>query len=448
MKNGSAGWPQDARHCLRIGAMNDKQIVEESQGAFDVLVLQANLAISAFRGLGSWTALDKPFWIDPITYAFAGSPVHLMSTQKVKRGHPETKVAFKRTFASLVDVYGEPFDRVLETEVSLTPEDFAQVDKDAMVRRVMDWQREVLKPPEGDLKYLPASDLEPVLLTVPFFPLQWRSGADPPAWLELNLELARRAVEIYEPERLAVGLLIETGLFDASPEELETVLAHYAELPVKHLWLWLSDNEEIEMTLPRAVRLRRTIATLRDAGKQVHQAFGGSFSTLLLREGLTSVGHGVGYWEHKNWEPLAGGGVPVLRYFFPPLRRRLRFLDADQVIDATGVASASEFITRVCGCDVCRSTLGDELANFAQFGLVEVRRRQDRWGNPIEYDVPLPISLYLSKRHYLEAKAREVAEVLESGFDPNETLGRAIDENRGQEVDDLRHLEDWQRALA
>ena len=202
------------------------------------------------------------------------------------------------------------------------------------------------------------------------------------------------------------------------------------------------------MTIPRARRLRDLVRGLVESGKQVHQAFGGSFSSLLLREGLTSVGHGVAYWEHKSWEPLAGGGLPTLRYFYPPLGQRLRFLDVDALVDAL-ISDTEDFHEEVCGCEVCRETLDGNLGNFAAYGAVVVRERRDRSGRVIEYDVPEPSALALSKRHYLRAKAREVARFLAADFDPQVRLTYQIERHEsGQQIVDPGHLKVWRAALA
>lgn len=292
--------------CLRLGAMNDKAIVERTQSSFEVVVLQANLAVSARRGLSSWLDLNRPFWIDPITYAFAADPNYLMSEQKVRRGESETHVDFKRTFRDLAAGYGEPFTRVIRDRRSLVPGDIEPGSDVEMVRSVIEWQRTVLTPTAADQRFLPEEGalLEPVLLTVPFFPLRLGRPGEEPAWLDANIRLATAAARNYDHERLAVGLLIEDSLFDDG-DALKRVIDRYLQLEARHLWLWISDNEEVAMSLPRARRLRALVNQASERGFTVHQAFGGSFSTLLLSEGLTSVGYGIGYWEHKSWEPLA-----------------------------------------------------------------------------------------------------------------------------------------------
>lgn len=448
MIDGSSGWPDTARHCLRLGAMNDKEIVERAQETFDVVVLQANLAISARNGLASWTDLERPFWIDPVAYAFSAATVYLKSEQKIRRGEPETRVDFKRTFRQLADQYGPPFTEVISDDRPLTPDDFDQSADAEVVAGLLDWQRSVLEVPAEDRKYLNQGAQQPVLLTIPFFPLdQGRRSDEPPLWLEVNLRLVNAAASLDQDlDRLAVGMLMTEDLFD-DERWFDHVADAYLNLPIEHVWLWVSENDEVEMSVPRARRLRGLVTRLLERGKKVHQAFGGTFSSLLLADGLTSVGHGVAYWEHKSWEPLAAGGVPVLRYLYPPLGRRLRFLDADTVVSSLPIESAEDFRRDICSCETCLSVLDGDLQNFARYGAVEVRSRTDRFGNVIEYDVPRPEALRASKLHYLQAKGIEVQEVLDGPAERRERLQAAVARHQGVPFP-VRNLERWIEALS
>lgn len=438
MISGTNGWPLDARHCLRVGAMSDKAVIEASAPTFDVLVIQANLAVSASKGLASWEALPKPFWIDPITYAFAANPDYLKSEQKVP-GSNEKRLAFKKTFLKLAEAYGEPFQRLIEEDRRLSPDDFDPAGDAALTKRIVDWQASVISV-GADAKYGLEPSLEPCLLTAPFFPLQKSQGQMP--WFDVNMRLAAAADSLVAPERLAIGLLIEADVFE-DDEFLDRIVDRLGQINAKHVWLWLSDNEELNMSATKSLRYALFVKRLSELDKSVHVAFAGSFSALLLTRGATSIAHGVNYWERKDWEPLAGGGLPTLQYVFPPLRRRLPFLDADSVVD---VNDAEEFHATICGCRICRNTLNGDITNFGEFGEVEVRTRSDRWGNVIEYDVPTPKSLRLTKGHYLHAKEIEVAEILRGRSTPSLLL----DSHRrfsSQQVVPIGHLERWADAL-
>jgi hypothetical protein len=433
-------WPPDARHCLRVGSLSDKKVIEKSEGHFDVLVVQGNLAVSAPQGLATWT-LDKALWIDPITYAFAASPAYLRSDGK--------KGGYKRTFVKLAEAYGPPYSTaLLENDRRIQPADFSTVDLGESISRVIDWQRNVFAPPEEDEKY-GAEPISPTLLSIPFFPLAVRNPTipDPPDWFGVNLEMITTAAQIYPPERLAAGFLAELDVFDHP--NFGTWLGTYADrleaTGVNHLWWWVSDHDEIDTSLQRAARMLTSFKSLSDRGISVHQAFGGSLSSLALPRGLASVGHGVNYWEQKGWEPISTGGLPSARYFHPRLRERLRVPEAIAIVDQT-IDSVEEFFEMVCGCEVCRTVVGGDLSNFGAYGEVNIKTRKTRGGGLAEFDSPTPEALFRAKCHYLHAKGAEVLQALDDGFDAPRAL-REDAEFWASDLTRTRHLDRWALAL-
>jgi hypothetical protein len=435
------GWPDGARHCLRIGAMSDKKVIEATKDSFDVLVLQGNLAVSAPQGLGSWLQLDKPFWIDPITYAFAADPTYLQARKD--RGTPGS---YKRTFVRLAEAFGEPFNIPLEQHVPLAPSNFSPELIRGSAERIISFQRNILQPPQEDTKYGISEKLEPALITVPFFPLQ--PASERPAWLDINLAFAAAATEYAEPSRLAAAMLVEPDLVDDWPmfeASFNAYLDYLPELKIEHLWLWVSENDETHMSAPRAQRILSIINEAAERGISVHQAFAGSFSTFALSRGLKSISHGVNYWEHKSWQPLASGGLPVARYFFPPLRERLRVPDAIAMIDGD-VETPESFRQSVCNCATCASVVTNDIADFGRFGEVTIKRRGTRGGGTAEFDSPTAEALYLTKTHYLRAKGIEVASAITEGFDPSAIL-RANATQHASDMTRTSHLETWARAF-
>lgn len=438
MKN-SETWPAEARHCLRVGSLSDKKVIEASEAYFDVLVVQGNLAISAPQGLATW-ALEKPIWIDPITYAFTASPAHLRSDGK--------KGGYKRTFLKLAEAYGAPYSTALENDRKIQPSDFAEVNLEDSVARVIDWQANVFEPPEEDEKY-GATPISPALLTIPFFPLavQDITAANPPAWLDTNLSMISEAVQRFPADRLAAGFLAELDVFDH--QNFDTWLDTYAETlqqaGIAHLWWWISDHDEVDSSLQRATRLLKSFHSLAERGISVHQAFGGSLSTLALPRGLATVGHGINYWEQKGWEPISTGGLPTARYFHPRLRERLRVPGAIAIVDQT-IESVEEFHDQVCGCEICRSVIGNDLGNFGAYGEVNIKTRRTRGGGTAEFDSPTPDALFKTKCHYLHAKGIEVAQALDGAFDAPSAL-RADAEFWASDLTRTRHLDRWALAL-
>lgn len=433
-------WPVEARHCLRVGSLSDKRVIDDSAGQFDVLVVQGNLAVSASQALATWP-LDKPVWIDPITYAFAASPVHLQS--KDENGHRY----YKKTFLSLAKAFGQPYLAAVEGNRMLGPDDFDTGTVES-VERVLAWQEGVFAPLDEDKKY-GAEPISPVLLTVPFFPLVVSdlSVAAKPHWLDVNLQLAAEAAAIRDPSRLAVGFLASLDVFDHERFEvwLEAYVDQLNKLGIRHLWWWISDHDEMTTSLQRASRLIKSIELLVSRDIQVHQAFGGSLSSLALLRGLSSVAHGVNYWEQKGWEPIASGGLPSARYFHPALRERLRVPEAIAIVDHL-IADSQEFYERVCGCSTCRDVVAGDLTQFGVFGEVNIKTRRTRGGGLAEFDSPTPEALYRTKMHFLEAKHTEIETLLSEGFDASATL-RSDAEFWASDLTRTGHLERWAFAF-
>jgi hypothetical protein len=431
-------WPSSAHHCLRVGSLSDKKVIEACDAHFDVLVVQGNLAVSAPQGLATWP-LQKPVWIDPITYAFAASPAYLRSSGK--------DGGYKKTFVKLADAFGAPFTTALQDARPLAPDDFGDIP--ASVERVLAWQESVFAPPQEDVKY-GATALTPVLLTVPFMPLTIREpgGTVSPPWLSANLAMIRAAAGIRDPSRLAAAFLAELDVLDHPSFDpwFTTYLDVLAETRIEHLWWWVSDHDELHTSLQRAALMLESFAKLEQCGIAVHQAFGGSLSSFALGQALTSVGHGVNYWESKGWEPIASGGLPTARYFHPGLRERLRVPEAIAIIEHR-VGDAVEFYEHVCACDVCRRVVGDDVADFGAFGEVNIKTRRTRGGGTADFDSPTAEALYLTKAHYLHAKGIEVALALSDGFDAPGRL-HADAEFWASDLTRTRHLDRWALALA
>lgn len=425
---------------MRVGSLSDKKVIEASEDHFDVLVVQGNLAVSAPQGLATWT-LDKSLWIDPITYAFAAPPAYLRSDGK--------KGGYKRTFVKLAEAYGPPYSTaLLEGDRKIQPEDFSGIDLGASVAQVIDWQANVFAAPEEDEKY-GATTISPALLTIPFFPLAVQSptNPDPPAWFGTNLEMISEAAQRYSPDRLAAGFLAELDVFDHQNFTvwLDAYAEALAQAGVSHLLWWISDHDEVDSSLQRVTRLLESFKSLAEHGIKVHQAFGGSLSSLALSHGLTSVGHGINYWEQKGWEPISTGGLPSARYFHPRLRERLRVPEAIAIVDQT-IDSAEEFFDKACGCAVCREVIGDDLANFGAYGEVNIKTRRTRGGGTAEFDSPTPQALFRTKCHYLHAKGAEVIQALDGDFDAPKAL-REDAEFWASDLTRTRHLDRWALAL-
>ena len=95
---------------------------------------------------------------------------------------------------------------------------------------------------------------------------------------------------------------------------------------------------------------------------------GGLFSLLLSKYGMTGISHGIGYGEQKNVVPVIGQSIPMVRYYLPPLARRLGVPTIEHAFNALGIKTPSDFHERVCDCAVCKGIVSTSLDEFSSFG--------------------------------------------------------------------------------
>lgn len=69
------------------------------------------------------------------------------------------------------------------------------------------------------------------------------------------------------------------------------------------------------------VQYGQALRTAMGRGQRVFALYGGFFSVLLSRYGLTGSSHGIGFGEHRDWVELPSSGAPPARYYVPRLHR-------------------------------------------------------------------------------------------------------------------------------
>lgn len=105
--------------------------------------------------------------------------------------------------------------------------------------------------------------------------------------------------------------------------------------------------------------------------------YGGYFSILLTHKNiqlLNGVSHGLEYGESRKVYPV-GGGLPVSKYYFPPIHKRMDFTDAFYLLNESGIIDSntptwgdtSAYYKQICNCNQCRTVLKSEMSNFIEF---------------------------------------------------------------------------------
>ncbi|BCW08034.1 hypothetical protein [Arthrobacter sp. NtRootA1] len=85
---------------------------------------------------------------------------------------------------------------------------------------------------------------------------------------------------------------------------------------------WISNLDEFKLSSEaELVQYGESLKSSTNRGQQVFALYGGFFSVLLSRYGLTGSSHGIGFGEHRDWVELPTSGAPPARYYVPRLHR-------------------------------------------------------------------------------------------------------------------------------
>lgn len=448
----------DPKVILRLGSHAEKEYIEKSVRRLDGVIVGANLMeatpgatsslIVAIAGRG------KAVYIDPMTYAFGRyvDPVTgrrrddldwIKSEQKVKKSR-RVERQFKRSYKALGLRLGGLFEEALTREKAISPADLGSSKQlRAVARAVTEYQlertrEEFAKDPEFEM-----ADEIPTLPAV-FAPYFYIEPSEAVAWTKVNLDLAREAaahvtdVPVHAVVCADVSFLNDDDFLDQIAEELPAT-------GVQGVWLWFSKFYEEGATLVQLRAFRGLVERLANH-VTVFDMHGGYFSLALSRVGMTGISHGIGYGEQKDVVPVIGQSTPTVRYYVPPLRRRLGVLQVQRSFGKLGIKSAADFFARICDCVVCKGVIGDDLRKFSEFG-------------DMHYSTPLSKRLaqtpaaakrcrfHFLLRRFLERDAMITTSLksVRNDFEASHTAWSDLPSIQAAEVD---HLDRWRSALS
>lgn len=334
----------------RYGVAADKKIFEANPDALDGLVIPAHLAcdqksLSAFLG-----KMKKPYFVDPMTFAFSLAGTELTSESgELKRSYKKLRDAIKWPSA----INFENGAR-LPASYLFDAEKAAAGASDAFVKSILDLQSTLSRDPEVDklLKLMQDSgedigdaasaidkDNEPAFKLPPYF--YFESYADP--WLATTVDAFERAKRLETDAPVYAVVMTSPSFLQAGEFGQLLELLPNADGFV----IWIDDFWEISQPSSTLIQLRRLVKTLSAGGERpIVSLYGGMFQSFLATDGLTAFASGLGYSDSKA-RVTASGGLPAPRYFVPGLFQNLVREELGPYLQGAGNVE--------CGCSVCKS---------------------------------------------------------------------------------------------
>lgn len=406
---------------IRLGSHAEKEYVVRLERFLDGLMVGANLFEATPGATASLLlrigAKNTRLYVDPMTYAYGAyvDPnigavrrdldwIKSDQTRKQGNGRKTTVRDFKRSYRSLAKRLGPPLTEAVNNSSAVTPS--MLLDRNVRIsfcRRVAEYQLnrmiDELKHDEELRDYLGDAP-QPAAVFAPYFYVEPSSCSD---WLEANLSLMKTAASL-DLEVPVHGVLCA----DSGHLADETIMGRIRdELPntgISGIWLWFSGFFEDAADTDVLKSYRNLVETLA-RNLEVHAMHGGLFSLLLNKYGMTGVSHGTGYGEQKNVVPVIGQSIPMVRYYLPPLARRLGVPNIERAFHAIGIQNPDDFHKRICDCAVCRGVVATSLDEFSSFGDMHFSRPT------ASRQAQTPAAAKRCRFHFLLSRLRERDEV-------------------------------------
>ena len=390
-------------HILRYGTAADKAHLETAMSAFDYLSINGNSAayvsnaIAKFIVAKFFSNKDKGFFIDPITYAFQDK-IDLLFSKSSKANNS----VIKKSFSKLIDIYGLQHEKI-EKSIPLLPEDFCNtLKKNEFVEKVLAFQYNLVHDHVckqhlqkyfdyvGAVNSSKLPQLHPKFLIAPYFFMDNNSSLWE-KWLELNIDFTNKSVELARKQFNNIPVFAQIVIsksFFYEPSSFLKIINAYSELQCSGYTIWIDDFNEYDSSREELSAFMSLLKSLQP--KPVYNMYGGYFSILLTHKSLSllaGVSHGLEYGESRMVYPV-GGGIPVSKYYYLPLHKRLDFTKAFYLLDYADVIDTKEnnwgssdlYYEQICKCEQCKKVIGKEMINFVEFESRDFYefRRNDR----------------------------------------------------------------------
>ena len=345
----------------RLGLTREKELFKRRRDAYSGVVVPAHIASYYAKFCTEFIgSLQKPYFIDPITYIFARRPSALLRFVKDRKGHTKRDAAgkkqkgdMKRSFRKIVEAYGELITNVVQAGRPLEVSDFAN-DRlvSEFVTKVVNFQKSTLAslPPKYKKyakfaqrlgKDFSSQENLPVLLMAPYF------SVEDPKWVSVNIDLIGRTKKISSDLPTFATIAAPLDRLAASGKRL---VEQYKTANPDGFFLWVDDfSGTTEIGSLRVVRnFVRDLATL---GKPIVALYGDAYCLVLKHFGLTGFACGICYGEKRSVDQDTDveGQIPP-RYYIAQLKKKIEIETEARRRDP------SKFPSLRCPCDVCTRT--------------------------------------------------------------------------------------------
>lgn len=442
---------------LRYNTGTDKKAFVQFKNNYDVVIFNATIVAHSGASVADLVSMHShKYIIDPQTHIFQQETAAISSDPK----SPEKPI--KQSILKYLHELPDSLSSIVKNEKRpLTVSDFdGQIP--SLVESVYSFESEYvsrfIEKKEYD-KYLKFAHVEPSpkLIVAPYFMLKAsQSLAEQDDWLKLNNDALKISIQIKESNNLSVPVAAQLVLEKQVLLEksfLSRIEQCYNVNGYDHIFLWIDDFNAFTSQKEINVAFSRLVELLNRIGKMPLMAYGGYESIILCAHDspyrMYGVAQSVGYGEYRPITPV-GGGMPVNKYYFPPLHQRMRFDEAAFILSQQGYFDeqnpvnnelhARQYYAEICSCKTCKDIIQNDINNFLQYNGSKPYIMKTKNGL-IERNRPTTDSLLIAALHFLSCKANEWKETSNISF--CELQQSLLDAYRQYKPEELESIETW-----
>lgn len=399
---------------LRYNTGNDKKAFVKFKNSFDAVIFNATIVAYSGSSIADLVSIHKrQYIIDPQTYIFQHSTNIIQNKEKT---------GIKKSVQKYLDELPVRLCNILKANKILSFDDVESI-LDDLVHAVYDFQKNYVKKflckKEYD-KYLEFAEINfpsPKFVISPYFMLKKEyNDSEIHAWMELNKKSFVETKSVSVDDDVATQIVIDKELLLKNCF-FDEIYNMFKDLSGTYTFLWIDDFDSFEVSPDYQDGYLKLLKLFSELSVYPIMAYGGYDSILLcnkdIKYGLYGVAQSVGYGEKRQITPV-GGGLPVNKYYFLPLHRRLKFGDAAQILYKNGYFDPSvsnkqhalDYYKNICGCKQCRKVIANDIDNFDVYNESVPFSIKGKNGL-VNRNRPTTYAGYISAIHFLHSKVNE-----------------------------------------
>lgn len=408
---------------LRYNTGTDKKVLIKFKDSFSAIIFNATIVAYSKSAVADLVAVHKnQYIIDPQTHIFQ------QDIKDVQTENASGNIVVKRSVDQyLSELPSELKSKFYSNNGNLSPNDIKD-SVDELIKSVYSFETcyvdKYIKNKEYD-KYLKYANIgpSPAVVIAPYFMLKSSySEKEIDAWMALNALCAQKLLLLNkEKYKTGIQIVIDKRILDNNTFA-NKIKECYKNSIVNYAFIWVDDFNLFKATKTQQEQFKSILIALTELGIKPVMAYGGYDSIILCNEDLPyrmyGVAQSVGYGETRPVTPV-GGGLPVNKYYFPPLHARLSLSEVTSILSSKGYFSkdkavaSEDFYQHICSCKQCRAIIGKNIDNFRKYN----ESSDYTMRNGIRRNRPTTDASLIAAMHFMFSKVDEWNDVESKNFD-------------------------------